>query len=203
MLNKYTFFILVLMSAGQSSFSQDRVFSLTYQSDVLPAGVKEMEYSTTVRSGRKEFYNAIDQRLELELGLGKKVQTAFYLNLNSEKIGVGDSLIIGKTEAGFSNEWKFKLTDPVANNVGSALYAEVGFNGDEIELEGKIILDKRFGNNLVAFNGVYEYEIEFEAEGDEIEAEVETPWELDFAYMHFIGSHCGLGLEVRNHNEVS
>lgn len=196
----YLIFLFLLLS--QLSFSQDRVFTHTYQTNVLPLGVKELEYWSTLRSGRKEFYNAVDQRFEFELGLGKKFQTAFYFNVSSSSASDGIS-IVSETETGFSNEWKFKLTDPVANKIGSALYAEIGFNGKEIEFEGKIILDKKFGNNLVAFNGVGEYEIEFEIEDGETVAEVETPFELDFAYMHFLGSHTGIGLEVRNHNEVS
>ena len=202
MSKNYILFILVLLGASQNSFSQDRVFTYTYQTNVLPAGVKELEYWSTLKSGRKEFYNAIDQRFELELGLGGKVQTAFYFNVSSVKIGTANG-IVGSTETGFSNEWKFKLTDPVVNKIGSGLYAEIGFNGDELELEGKIILDKKFGNNLIAFNGVGEYEVEFEAENGETETNVETPFELDFAYMHFLGSHTGIGIEVRNHNEVS
>lgn len=198
----YGFALLGLLIFNQHSFSQDRVFTNTYQSNVLPSGVKEFEYWTTVRSGRDEFYNRIDQRFELELGLGKKIQTAFYFNLSSVSSATPDG-IANSIETGFSNEWKYKLTDPIANKIGSALYAEIGFNGQEIELEGKIILDKKFGNNLVAFNGVGEYEIKYSVENGETETEIETPFELDFAYMHFPGTHTGIGLEVRNHNEVT
>ena len=202
MTKNYSCLIFFMLLMSQLSYSQDRVFTHTYQTNVLPLGVKEFEYWATIRSGRKEFYNAIDQRFELELGLGKKVQTAFYFNVTGTKTFDGTS-IVNETETGFSNEWKFKLSDPVANKIGSALYAEIGFNGDEIEFEGKIILDKKFGNNLVAFNGVGEYEMKFEIVDGETETQIETPFELDFAYMHFPGSHSGIGLEVRNHNEVS
>ncbi|HNP48774.1 MAG TPA: hypothetical protein PKL85_08050 [Bacteroidia bacterium] len=182
--------------------AQDRVFTRTYQSNVLPLGAMELEYWNTLRSGKTHFYNAMDQRLELELGLGKKVQTAFYLNFGSVAYSPIDSFMVKDYSIGFSNEWKFKLSDPVANKIGSALYAEIGFEGDEIELEGKLILDKQIGKNIFAANIVGEYEIEYEAEDGEIETEVETPVELDLAYMHMIGKHAGLGLEVRNHNEI-
>lgn len=197
-----SFVIFAVLVISNTSYSQDRVFTRTYQTNVLPSGVKELEYWSTLRSGRKEFYNAIDQRFEFELGLGKNIQTAFYFNASSSHTGT-DHGILSATETGFSNEWKFKLTDPVANKIGSALYAEIGFNGEEIEFEGKIILDKKFGNNLVAFNAVGAYEIEFEVVNGETESVAETPLELDFAYMHFIGIHTGLGLELRNHNEIS
>jgi len=203
MKSKYSFICLLILVAGsQYSFSQDRVFTHTYQTNVLPSGVKELEYWSTLRSGKKEFYNALDQRFELELGLGGNLQTAFYFNTKTVKQKVGDA-IVSSTETGFSNEWKYKFSDPVANKLGFGLYGEIGFAGDEIELEGKVLLDKKFGNNLVAFNFVGEYEIEYEVEGDEIETEAETPVELDFAYMHFLGSHAGIGAEIKNHNEIS
>ena len=91
----------------------------------------------------------------------------------------------------------------MANKIGSGLYAEIGFDGQELELEGKILLDKKIGKNLLAFNGVGEYEIKYDVVGGETETATETPFELNFAWMHFCGSHAGIGLEVRNHNEVS
>ncbi|MCX6290567.1 MAG: hypothetical protein NT126_02230 [Bacteroidetes bacterium] len=193
---------LVLILSQQFSTAQDRVFTQTYQSNVIPSGVKEFEYWSTLRSGRKNYYNALDQRVEFEVGLGQKIQTAFYLNVNTESAGTLDG-IEQSSSIGFSNEWKFKLTDPVANKFGTALYAEIGFNGREIELEGKFILDKKVGNNILAFNGSAEYEIKYDVADGKTITETETPFELNFAYLHLINSHFGIGLEARNHNEVA
>ena len=44
--------------------------------------------------------------------------------------------------------------------------------------------------------------MEFEAEDGEIEMETETPVELDLAYMRLLEKSAGLGLEIRNHNEI-
>src|SRR6185436_17616440 len=111
----------VVLLSSSLCMAQDRVFTHTYETNVLPLGVKEIEYWSTVRSGRTEFYNRIDQRFELELGLGKKVQTAFYFNVSSESFAIEDG--IGHSlETGFSNEWKIKFTDPVANKIGTGLY---------------------------------------------------------------------------------
>jgi hypothetical protein len=182
--------------------AQDRVFTHTYQSTVLPAHAMELEYWGTVRSGKEEYYNRVDQRFELEVGLGKSWQTAFYFNTSTE-VGLGPFGLERNSEMGLSNEWKWKMSDPVANKIGSSLYGEIGFNGGELELEGKIILDKRVGKNLFALNivGEYELEAEYEFEENEVEMETEMPFELDFGWMHFLGDHAGIGLEVRNHNE--
>jgi hypothetical protein len=194
--------VITVVLLAAPAFSQDRVFTHTYQTNVLPLGVMELESWTTVRSGREEFYNRLDQRLELELGLGKNWQTAFYFN-TSTITSLGAFGLEKENEIGFSNEWKVKLSDPVANKIGAGLYAEIGFNGGELELEGKLLLDKRIGKNIFAANFVVEYEMEFEyeAEENEVEAETELPFEIDLAWMRMCTERCGLGLEVRNHNE--
>jgi hypothetical protein len=61
--------------------AQDRNFVRTYQSTVLPKGAIDLEFWHTSRFGHTgQFYNAQDQRMELEFGLGKNWQTAFYFN---------------------------------------------------------------------------------------------------------------------------
>jgi hypothetical protein len=198
---------LLLITSCLASQAQDRSFARVYQSNVLPLGVSELEYWNTLRSGREEFYNRIDQRLELELGLGHNVQTSFYLNFKTEAAYVADAGEIVKNHGiGFSNEWKFKLSDPVANTVGSALYAEAGFDGDEIELEGKLILDKKINNHLFAFNLTDELEIEFSAEGDEgVETETENNVNVDLGYLLLAGKNKrnGIGLEVTAYNRFA
>ncbi len=69
----------MMISLGRV-FAQDRVFTYTYQSPVLNKGQKEIEVWTTLRGGRNDYFRGIDHRLEFEIGLGKRLQTAFYLN---------------------------------------------------------------------------------------------------------------------------
>jgi hypothetical protein len=197
--------------------AQDRVFARTYQSTVLQKGGFDLEYWSTLRTGKVGDYSPyafgrhLDQRVEMEFGLGKNIQTAFYLNTFNFKYVLKDtsSSLATQTEieTSFSNEWKFKLSDPVANKIGSALYLELTAGADEFEVEGKLILDKRIGKNLFALNLVGEMELETEVEkkGAEFEREMEweTPIEIDLAYMHFFKPTFGVGLEIRNHNEIA
>lgn len=215
---KYAFLTIVFVSFLNISFTQDRVFARTYQSTVLAKGGFDLEYWSTLRTGKVgthspyAFGRHLDNRLELEFGLGKNIQTAFYWNTHNFKYALQDSnandlSIQTKIETSFSNEWKFKLSDPVASKMGSALYFELTAGTDFYEIEGKLILDKRIHNELFAFNlvGEYELETELEKEGNKIERELEweAPVELDFAYMHFFKPTFGLGLEIRNHNEIT
>jgi hypothetical protein len=193
---------LIITLAAQS---QDRFFARTYTTNILPKGAIDLELWHTSRFGHKDqFYHAQDQRMELEFGLGHNLQTAFYFNRYQTRYSDSLEGTLSSNEIGFSNEWKYKLSDPTVNTLGAALYGEWGIKGgDEFELEGKIILDKYIGKNLFAFNGVIEYEKEFEWENGKIKSgESATPVEFDLAYMYNISSNFGVGFELRNYNEV-
>ena len=214
---KYILALIFILTIAKPSYSQDRVFARTYQSTVLGKGSFDLEYWTTLRTGKVGKYSPyafgryLDNRLELEFGLGKNVQTAFYYNTRNFKYVLIDSTsnefsTITEVETSFSNEWKFKLSDPVANSIGSALYFELTVGTDEYEIEGKIILDKKVNNEIFAFNlvGEYELETEVEKENNKMERDVETESsiEIDLAWMHMLKPTFGLGLEIRNHNEI-
>lgn len=211
---------LLLQVVSFSVNATDRTFTYTYESRTLQKGLREMEAWVTYKYGREEFYSAIENRLEFEIGLGKKLQTAFYLNLKAASspntflapsIGPGGEVIWTEVteiktqfDLGFSNEWKYQLSDPFINKVGSALYGEVSFSPHEIELEGKIILDKHFGRFVTAFNTVGELEFENEIEGEEAESEWHKEYVLEFDYglAYLLGEHWTVGMEARNHNEI-
>jgi hypothetical protein len=198
-----------MMLISSISYSQDRVFTYTYQSNVLNAGQKELEVWTTMKSGREHYYKSFKNRIEFEIGLGKKLQTAFYLN-NEYKKGIGEEngieYVFANNEQSFSNEWKLKLSDPVANRIGSALYFEYTLAPSETELEGKLIFDKQSDKLIQAFNivGEFEFEKEFESEGDEIEIENEKEivLELNYGISYKISKNLFLGIELVNQNEI-
>ena len=199
----------ILLMAGClamiSSFGQDRYFARTYTSNVLPKGSIDIEFWHTSRLGHKDqFFHAQDQRLEVEIGLGKKLQTAFYFNRYQKRFSVSADETTTSNEIGFSNEWKLKLTESGTRKLGTAIYFEWGIKGgDEVELEAKVILDKAIGKHLFAFNGVLEYEKEFEWKNNKVKS---TGWafpiEFDLAYMYNLSIPVGIGLEVRNHNDI-
>src|SRR5262249_28308955 len=97
---------------------------------------------------------------------------------------------------GVSSEWKFKLLDPVADALGVALYAELTLSDHEFEAEAKVILDKRVGNFLFAFNAIFEDELAWFHGGSENEIHLEG----DLAAAYFVTPTLSLGLELRNDN---
>ena len=71
--------------------AQDRYFTWTYESTTLPRGSIDLEPWFTFYSGRENFYNKYETRIEFETGLTDKVQTALYLNTKYETKAVTDS----------------------------------------------------------------------------------------------------------------
>lgn len=177
--------------------ANERHFTFTYESAVLPKGGREIELWMTPRIGREEFYSRFDLRGEFEVGLTHRLQTAFYLNGRSisKETATGDK----QTEfefTGVSSEWKYKLFDPVADVLGLALYGEITGSTDELELEGKFIADKRIGDVLFAANLVVENEWEFGPVGPERELVIEGVVGLSYFFTPTFSA----GLELRNHN---
>jgi hypothetical protein len=178
--------------------ASERRFTYTQQSLVLNPGALELEPSTTVRNGREDRYTAFDQRVEFEAGLAENLQAAFYLNFSAVSQDVGKTTTSDSHFDGVSLEAKYKLADPAADPVGLALYFEPAFGPDAAELEGKLILDKRMGDALLAFNVVGAHEWKFGP--DETEREIEAEADLGFAW--FFTPALSAGLEVRDTNEI-
>lgn len=179
--------------------ANERHFTYTYESAVLPAGAKELEVWSTARIGRETYFVRFDERLELEVGVTDRLQTALYLNWEAATAEVEPGVRATETQfTGISSEWKYKLMDPVADAVGLSLYGEVTTGPAEHELEGKIIIDKQVGDFLVAGNLVLANEWEVEAAETETEQEVE----IDLAAAFFLRPGVVAGLELRNANAI-
>jgi hypothetical protein len=176
--------------------ASERRFTYTYESNVLHVGGREIEPWNTFRIGRSEHYSRLDTRLEAEMGVTDRLQTSIYLNLKS----VSADTVAGRESSteieGISSEWKWKLSDPVADRFGCALYGEVSGGPAAFELEGRLIADKRVGRWLGAVNVSYEHEWEFEEVG---ETERESTFEVTAGSAWFVKPSLSLGVEVRSH----
>ena len=187
--------------AAVPALANERHFTYLYETAVLPPGAKEIEVWNTWRAGRGDFYSALDHRLEFETGLTEHVMTSFYLNWKNEASegsnGESDSKFAWE---GISNEWKWKISDPVADPLGFGLYGEVSLGTEEFELEAKTLFDKKLDKLLLAANLVAAGE--FENGADETELE-EIELEADLGASYAVTPHFSVGLELRNHNEIA
>jgi hypothetical protein len=196
--------IFTILISSSSALAGDRKFTYAYESTVLPIGVRELEIWNTYRRDRSYFYRRLDQRTEFEVGVAPNLQTSFYLNTewkhfddNGNTPGGNSSSSVGVS---FSNEWKLKLADRVADPMGFALYGEWTLGPDETELEGKLILDKQTGPLLLAFNLVGEQEWETELVNGVEETGKELKLQLVGGVSYDVTREFALGLEARNIN---
>lgn len=131
----------------QEASANERHFTYSYESGVLPSGARELEVWTTYRRGRADYYSALDHRMEYEVGLGHGLQTAFYINFGSVSQTQSNGEIASSFNyQGISSEWKWRLLDSVADPLGLALYGELELGTMEVEIENKVIIDKRLGD---------------------------------------------------------
>ena len=182
--------LVFILGYSLSSNAQDRIFTYAYQSTVLNKGQRELEVWNTLRQGKQDFFSRLDNRTEFEIGLGKNLQTSFYLNLTTATKTVTEGTQKStetENEISFSNEWKLKLMDPVANPIGLALYTEFGIGWYEYDLEGKLIVDKRINNLTIAGNTTFEAEFVPVYINNELNWDKESKVDYNLAFGYAIG----------------
>lgn len=202
------FLFIAAFMLAINAVAQDRVFTYTYQSNVLDKGQKELEVWSTLGFGRSDYYRGLTHSIEFEIGVGSNLQTSFYLNYGYSKgiaVNNGIEFLNFENSYSFANEWKLKLSDPVANKMGSALYLEYALSTDEAAVETKLILDKQKGRFLNAINIVAELETkrEFEANGNQLKAvnKGELKFEGNYGWSYKINHQWNAGFELKNENE--
>jgi len=190
--------ILIFSSFVDDSYSNERKFTYVYQSGVLGKGSKELEIWSTPRIGKINGYFArIDHRVEFEAGLSERLQTAFYLNFRNITSDNGTGVIETDFEfQGISSEWKYQISNPAIDIIGFALYGELGLNTDEVELETKLIFDKKIKKTTFALNLTVEPEWELTAGEANYELKFEGNFGISYAFSPFLSA----GVEIRNAN---
>lgn len=199
-----TSILFLLMILPYNGLANERRFTYTTESSVLPAGAREIELWHTDRRGRGYLYRRIDQRVEYEFGVTDGLMSALYFNVTSRsRDNNGDTPGGSKsssTSFSISNEWKVKLTDRVADPIGTALYGEVTIGTDKEELEAKLILDKQFRRVLIAADMVAEYESTTDVVDGASAADEEFKFKTGTGIAYLFNGGFGAGIEVRNEN---
>jgi hypothetical protein len=193
---------VVLLVSTIDMMAQDRVFNYTYQSTVLNKGVKEIEVWNSVNTGKKDYFREIETRVEYEVGLGSNLQTSFYLNSKQKAFfdDITGEIVMDPTEISISNEWKYKFSDPVANRIGFAGYAEITIATDEVELELKAIFDKNIGKTLHALNLVVEHELETTTSNGELKTNQAIKYDVNYGASYTLSNKWNLGAEILYRN---
>ena len=197
MLLKSTLLLIVCFTfVFQASHADERKFNYVYQSNVLNKGHRDLEVWTTGRIGKNTgYYAALDHRVEFEIGLSKKLQSAFYLNFSQTKTDKSGTMQSFFEFQGISTEWKYQVSNPYTDAVGFGLYSELSLNTDRAELETKLIFDKKIGKTTLALNVTAEPEWDLGLPSD-----LEFKQENAFGLSNAISNNFSAGFEIRQHN---
>lgn len=139
-------------SASADSASPERRFGYTYPSLTAPVGEVEVETWGTWKN-RPGSLRRFDFRHEIEIGLTPKTQLG--LSVANWTYAARER---GSIYRDTSLEMIHNLTNPLTDLLGSALYAEAAVGDRSAGLEGKLILEKRFGKWVAGWNGSLEAE---------------------------------------------
>ncbi len=199
-MKKQLFLTLILTAAAASA--DNRLFTYTYEPETEPKGDWELEQSITSRVGRnaavgQKNFQSWQFRTELEHGFTDRYTASLYLNHDFESFTdpATGANVSNNHWSGMSIENRYLVLDPVNNPVGLTLYLEPTFDGDNAELEQKIILGQRHGDWKWAVN--LTHATEWRNNFRESEGEVE----ISAGLSRKLSSRWTLGLEVRDHNE--
>jgi hypothetical protein len=184
--------------------ADERFFTYLQDADVLPKGGTEFEQWITLREGHPGGDRQYDQYLwdfreEIEHGFTDRLSGSVYLNFGQNRVvaqqpGLSDSSDF--SFKGISGELKYQLVNPNTKPVGVALYFEPTYNGNEKELEYKLIVSKTIADKWVlAANAVFEQE--WEEEDGATKKESVAEFVLGAAYR--FTPNWSVGLEGRYH----
>jgi hypothetical protein len=183
--------------------ADNHIFTYTYEPETEPRGDWEIEQAITSRIGRNAAVGQSDYqhwqfRTEVEHGFSDRYTAALYVNQDYERFT--DPASGAKTGnnhwTGVSLENRYLVLDPVSNPVGLTLYLEPTYDGNNAELEQKIIIGQRHGDWKWAVNVTHatEWENNFGSKEGELE--------ISAGLARHLTHRWSLGLEIRDHNEL-
>ena len=190
--------------AATPAAADERFFTYSQDADVLPKGGLEFEQWVTLREGHPGGDRQYDQYLwdfreEIERGLTDRLSGALYFNFRQEQVAAQQPGLLDSSDFSFkgvSGELKYQLVNPNTQPVGVALYFEPTYNGNERELEYKLIVSKTIADKWVlAANAVFEQE--WEKEDGATKKESVAEFTVGAAYR--FTPNWSVGLEGRYH----
>jgi hypothetical protein len=148
----------------------------TYTYPTLPKGDAEVEQYvdlTPVKAydpnGNVQPYLASQMQTEFEYGITDHLELGLYIAFQPPApAGYTDTATL--TEGtGAKERLRYRFAEEGELPIDLALYGEVVEFGDELELEGKILLQKRFGDLVIAANLWGEVEKEYASPANEVD----------------------------------
>lgn len=190
------------MALSPALKADERAFNFVEEAEVTPRGGLEFEQWITHRSGRDQgIYSRFDFKQELEYGFSEKLGASLVANSKSVYSSVYDPLAGADVDTeefafeGLGAEVKYLCLSPRLNWLGLLLYGEAGYNGPELELEAKLILEHEFADGFVwGLNLEAENEYAYQASAQSLEGKLTVATGLAWVWTPGMS----IGLEARN-----
>jgi hypothetical protein len=160
---------LLAVALALPARANPRPLPFTYQVESLPQGSGEVEQFVDFvpirvlsANGNPMWYTATQFQTEIEWGVTDRLELAMYFtfvpNAGDQAVAI-PPLPSGN---GAKQRARYRLSDPESWPIGAAVYGEVSENEREIELEAKLILQRRLGSLLLVTNLWAERELYFD-----------------------------------------
>jgi len=170
-----TFVVLGCLAGGLLAFpatshANPRSLPFTYTTDTLPAGKVEIEQYVDLvalravppTTGSREWYLPTSFQTEIEIGLTDRLELGLYLTFVPDPgEQYANKALFPGAGNGLKQRLRYILAEPGAWPIDVGVYGELVENERELELEGKLLLQRRFDRLRVAANISAEYELYF------------------------------------------
>jgi hypothetical protein len=164
---------LLLLAAPDAS-ATPRPLPFTYTTETLPKDSFEIEQyadltplrALSSSSGAPVWYAGTQFQTELEYGITDRLELGLYF-VDVPSPGDGYAQTAPMTEGtGVKERLRYVFAEPGAWPIDVGLYGELVENDHEVELEAKLLLQRRFGKLRVATNLWAEYELYYQPQRD-------------------------------------
>lgn len=162
--------LCALAASAAPAAANPRPLPFTYTTETLPPGGVEIEQfadltplrALSPTTGAPVWYLGSQFQTEIEIGLVSRLELGVYFtyvpNFDPERLSQTAQMTEGN---GLKQRLRYTFATPGEWPVDVGVYGELAENDHELELEGKLLLQRRFGKLRVAANLWAEYEIEF------------------------------------------
>lgn len=162
--------LLGILGASATAMAHPRPLPFTYTTDTLSPGAVEIEQyvdmmplrAISPATSKEESYLASAFQTEIEIGLRDRLELGLYLTyVPSFGDAYANATRLAGAGTGLKQRLRYILADPDAWPIDVGLYGELVENEREIEVEAKVLLQKRIGALRIAANLSGELELYF------------------------------------------
>lgn len=203
---------VVLCGTGRDARADRRIFGFTYPYMTQPKGGFEIEYYLDAEIDRVDDPATVDvlengfrpkwrHQMEFEYGITDKWDFGFYNVFEQQPYGAFEY-------RGVKLRSRYRFLEEGQWVIDPAVYLEVALFGDEIEIEQRLIVGRRFGRLELDLNIKVEEELEFKSaqfkDGrlEPAETELEIVFNPTLGVGWHFNEHVAVGLEYYGHLEV-